>query len=74
VNEDDIPQSGPLTADAAQPTSPILGPQTTLKDALSMMLDADVTAGIVVDRLGRLTGLLTVDQIAEALQATRAGS
>jgi osmoprotectant transport system ATP-binding protein len=74
VNEHDVPKSGSLTADLAQPTSPTLGPQTTLKDALSMMLDADVTAGIVVDRSGRATGLLTVDQIADALQNVRASS
>jgi osmoprotectant transport system ATP-binding protein len=72
VDEDEIPDSGSLTADLAQPTSPSLGPQTTLKDALSMMLDADVTAGIVVDRSGRAIGLLTVEQIAEALQGPRA--
>jgi osmoprotectant transport system ATP-binding protein len=72
VDQDEIPGSGVLTADLAQPTSPSLGPQTTLKDALSMMLDADVTAGIVVDRSGRAIGLLTVEQIAEALQGPRA--
>ena len=37
--------------------SPLLSPETTLKDALSMMLDADVHAGIVVDRAGRVSGL-----------------
>ena len=62
------PGSGPLTADLAQPTRPILGPRTTLKDALSMMLDADVTAGDRGRPDGRPIGLLTVDQIAEALR------
>jgi osmoprotectant transport system ATP-binding protein len=71
VSEGEIPGSGHLTPELAEPSSPILGPQTTLKDALSMMLDADVTAGIVADRAGRAVGLLTVDQIAQALQTLR---
>jgi hypothetical protein len=32
---------------------------------LSLLLDADVQAGIVVDNRGAVTGLLTVDRIAE---------
>jgi osmoprotectant transport system ATP-binding protein len=71
VSEGEIPGSGHLTPELAEPSSPILGPQTTLKDALSMMLDADLTAGIVADRAGRAVGLLTVDQIAQALQTLR---
>jgi osmoprotectant transport system ATP-binding protein len=35
----------------------------TLKDALSMLLDADVQAGLVVDRTGALRGMITVDDI-----------
>ena len=45
--------------------SPLLAPETTLKDALSMMLDADVQAGIVVDRDGRAVGLVTTDMIGD---------
>ncbi|HEY8135169.1 MAG TPA: ABC transporter ATP-binding protein [Candidatus Limnocylindrales bacterium] len=59
----------PAPADyTAQPGQPTLAPQTTLKDALSMMLDSDVSVGVVVDRNGRVLGLLTYDKIAAALR------
>jgi osmoprotectant transport system ATP-binding protein len=51
-----------------QPGQPLLEPRTTLKDALSMMLDSDVSAGVVVDADGRVLGLLTYDRIAAALR------
>ena len=35
-----------------------------------MLLDAEVQAGIVVDRTGRVRGLVTVDQIAEFMRQT----
>jgi len=53
----------------ANPVSPTVNKRTTLKDALSMMLDADVQTGIVVDRDGAVQGLLTVDAIAEKMRA-----
>jgi osmoprotectant transport system ATP-binding protein len=52
----------------AQPGQPTLAPQTTLKDALSMMLDSDVSVGVVADHNGRVLGLLTYDKIATALR------
>ncbi len=59
----------PTPADASpQPGQPTLQRRTTLKDALSMMLDADVSAGVVVDEDGRVLGLVTYDLIAAALQ------
>jgi osmoprotectant transport system ATP-binding protein len=51
-----------------EPGQPVLGRRTTLKDALSMMLDADVSAGVVVGEDGRVLGLLTYERIAAALQ------
>jgi osmoprotectant transport system ATP-binding protein len=51
-----------------QPGQPILQSETTLKDALSMMLVADVSAGVVVDESDRIVGLLTYDEIAAALR------
>jgi len=53
----------------AQPGQPMLQRQTTLKDALSMMLDADVSVGLVVDEHERVIGVLTYDLIAAALQS-----
>jgi osmoprotectant transport system ATP-binding protein len=66
---DDIPSDGELTDAMANPVSPTVNKRTTLKDALSMMLDADVQTGIVVDRDGAVQGLLTVDAIAEKMRA-----
>jgi len=63
-----VPASGVLEASLATPMSPLLDRRTTLKDALSMMLDADVQTGIVVDRAGRLRGVLSVEAIAAALR------
>ena len=37
-----------------------------------MLLDADVQAGIVVDRNGRLRGLVTVDEIAAQMRPSAA--
>jgi osmoprotectant transport system ATP-binding protein len=57
-----------------EPGQPILQRRTTLKDALSMMLDADVSAGVVVDEDDRIVGLLTYDEIASALREQREAS
>ena len=61
-----IPTIGTLTADEARSMSPLFGPETTLKDALSMLLDNEVQAGIQVDRTGRAIGLVTAQDIASA--------
>ncbi len=58
-----------LTIEMAHPMSPLLEPETTAKDALSQLLDADVQMGIVVDRNGRVSGLITVDTIAGLTRA-----
>jgi osmoprotectant transport system ATP-binding protein len=59
----------PAPADyAPQPGQPLLELRTTLKDALSMMLDADVSTGVVTDDDGRVLGLMTYEKIAAALR------
>src|SRR5204863_3829756 len=63
VGDREIPSEGRLTESMASSMSPLLSPHTTLKDALSMLLGADVQAGIVVDHQGVVLGLLTVDMI-----------
>jgi osmoprotectant transport system ATP-binding protein len=68
VAHGDIPAGGPLTDAMANPSSPVLNKRTTLKDALSMMLDADVQTGIVVDRTGAVQGLLSIDTIADKMR------
>ncbi len=66
-----LPAGGALSADLASPMSPLLEPRTTLKDALSMLLDAGVQAGIVVDGEGRVVGLIELDAIIAELRTTR---
>jgi len=63
IREDEIPPDGVLTPEMADPTSPALDRRTTLKDALSMLLGADVQAGVVVDRQDALLGVVTLAQI-----------
>ena len=49
---DQVPAEGALAAELVETTSPLLDRRTTLKDALSILLDRDVQAGVVVDRHG----------------------
>jgi osmoprotectant transport system ATP-binding protein len=63
-----IPTDGPLSEAQAVPMSPLLNQRATLKDALSLLLDADVQAGIVVDRHGATLGVVTVAMIAEVMR------
>jgi osmoprotectant transport system ATP-binding protein len=65
IGQDGVPTSGRLEAGMVEVTSPLLDRRTTLKDALSMLLDDDVQAGLVVNREGRLTGMVTVNDIAD---------
>jgi osmoprotectant transport system ATP-binding protein len=67
VHERRIPAEGVLAAGLAEPTDAILTPWMSLRDALSVMLDEQVITGVVVDANGRVTGTLTIDQLAAAL-------
>ena len=71
VDPVDLPATGSLDPELASPMSPLLEPQTTLKDALSMLLGADVQAGIVVDPAGRVIGVVSVEAISEVMRAQR---
>jgi osmoprotectant transport system ATP-binding protein len=64
IRDDDLARDDVVRAERASAESPLFGDRTTLKDALSMLLGADVQAGIVVDRHGRVQGLVTADAIA----------
>jgi osmoprotectant transport system ATP-binding protein len=70
IGQDEIPTDGRLTDSMAESMSPLINRRTTLKDALSMLLDADVQAGIVVDRRGAVLGIVTADMIAERMRET----
>jgi osmoprotectant transport system ATP-binding protein len=68
VHERGIPGTGVLAPGLADPTEALLTPRMSLRDALSVMLAADVITGVVVDDAGRALGVLTVDQVAGALR------
>jgi osmoprotectant transport system ATP-binding protein len=57
--------AGAVTGAGLVPATPLLRPETTLRDALSMLLTAQVVAGVVVDDQGRATGVLTTDEIGD---------
>jgi len=73
IAHDGIRPGEPLTAAHASPAAPLLDRRATLKDALSILLDADVHAGIVVDRDRRVLGLVTVAEIAGLLRESAPG-
>ncbi len=65
VDQATIPTSGTLGDDLASEMSPLLDRRTTLKDALARLIQAEVQAGIVVDRTGATLGLVTAEMIFE---------
>ena len=68
-----IPAEGVLDDSHANPVSPSVNKRTTLKDALSMMLDADVQAAIVVDRTGAVQGILTAERVMRMMREGQHG-
>jgi osmoprotectant transport system ATP-binding protein len=70
IDQDRIPGEGLLDARLVDSRSPLLDRRTTLKDALSMLLDDLVQAGVVVDRRGALLGLLTIEQVMAFMRDT----
>jgi len=57
------------TRGLADPSSPFLNLETSLRDALSMLLGLAVRTGVVVDEAGRYTGVVTVETIASTLRS-----
>jgi osmoprotectant transport system ATP-binding protein len=74
IAADQVRPGVPLDDALASPAAPILDRRATLKDALSLLLDAAVHAGVVVDRDGRVLGLATVAGIATLLRETAPGT
>ncbi len=64
----DLPPDGRVREEDADPTSPLLDRRSTLKDATSRLLDEEVRAGVVVDRVGRVEGLLTLQAVMDWMQ------
>jgi osmoprotectant transport system ATP-binding protein len=67
----DLRHDGAVQEADADPTSPLLDRRTTLKDATSRLLDEEVRNGVVVDRDGRVEGLLTLRAVMDWMQDER---
>ena len=67
----DIMAGTGLDVARASASSPLLDRRTTLKDALAMLIDAEVQAGVVVDDDGGVLGLVTADDITSATRRAR---
>jgi osmoprotectant transport system ATP-binding protein len=68
IDEHDLAGSGPIDPGAATPGAPTVQPETTLRDALSVLLGSGVQLGVVVDARERVIGLVSVDAIGERLR------
>ena len=68
IDRGDLGGDGAVSADDAVPGSPTLEPETTLRDALSVMLGSSVQLGVVVDDAERVLGVVSVDAISEVLR------
>ena len=69
INTLRMPAGERASRGAAEPSSPLLSCDTTLRDALSMLLGLAVQTGVVVDDGGRYAGVVTVQTIAGVLRA-----
>ena len=70
----DLAGDGQVGADDATPGSPTLQPESTLRDALSVMLGSSVQLGVVVDESERVLGVVSVDAISDVLRAPAASA
>ncbi len=73
IAPDRIPASGRIYDTMADVVPPIVNRRTTLKDALSIMLDADVQAAISIDRAGTAQSLITVDDVVRLMREGQHG-
>jgi osmoprotectant transport system ATP-binding protein len=69
IGRQDLAGDGSVTAEDAAPGSPTLEPESTLRDALSVMLGSSVQLGVVVDDAERVLGVISVDAISDVLRA-----
>ena len=65
IRPEDIPGDGVLRDDMAMVSSPLLDRRATLKDALSLLLDASVQAGVVMVVIARSSASVTADMISD---------
>jgi osmoprotectant transport system ATP-binding protein len=63
-----------LTADNVDASSPLVTLETTLRDALAMLLASAVQTAVVVDERERYLGVLTIDILGEAFRSEEVAS
>ena len=68
IGRRDLGGEGGIAEADANPGSPTLQPETTLRDALSAMLTSSVQLGVVVDEGERVLGVISVDAISDVLR------
>nr|MDQ3345205.1 hypothetical protein [Chloroflexota bacterium] len=68
IDQGDLRGDGPIDPSAATPGAPTVEMETTLRDALSALLGSSVQLGVVVNELGAVMGLVSVDAIGERLR------
>jgi len=69
-----LPADGALSAAAVDASSPLVTLETTLRDALSMLLASAVQTAVVTDGRGQYGGVVTLDTIGTAFRSTPAES
>jgi osmoprotectant transport system ATP-binding protein len=69
VRVDRLISDGPLSAEDVDASSPLIHFETTLRDALSMLLASAVQTAVVVDERGRYAGVLTLEELGEAFRS-----
>jgi osmoprotectant transport system ATP-binding protein len=61
--------NGTLSADFVDASSPLVHLETTLRDALAMLLTSAVQTAVVVDERGQFSGMLTFDELGLAFRS-----
>ena len=69
INSQRLDPTEPVRRAQADPSSPFVAYNTTLRDALSMLLGSAVQTAVVVDERGRYAGVIDLQTIASALRA-----
>jgi osmoprotectant transport system ATP-binding protein len=69
IKVEQLTSDEPLTADNVDASSPLVTFETTLRDALSMLLASAVQTAVVVDERGKYAGVLTLESLGMAFRA-----
>jgi osmoprotectant transport system ATP-binding protein len=69
VKANELRADGTLSAEFVDASSPLVHLETTLRDALSMLLTSAVQTAVVVDERGKFLGMLTFDELGLAFRS-----